>query len=152
MARDPVTEELLGRKVTSQPLPFPQAEALLPEVGELLALMAQELGDALSSGKINLKDDVMKLAPVLGKVSQFFGGGRLQKLSPRILACTTIVMPDMKGELANYELSKEKDRTYTFDEQPELYFPTLFFAGRVTFQRFFPASVLTAAATRTPSS
>lgn len=148
MGREPVIDEIGGRKVTSQPLPFPQAEALLPEVGELLSLMAGELGSAFTEGKISLKDDVMKLAPALSTVAQFFGGGRLTKLAPKLLACTTVIMPDMRGELANYELGKEKDRNYVFDDQPELYFPILFFAGRVTFKRFFPASVLTAGGIR----
>lgn len=152
MGRQAVTEEILERRVTSTPLPFPIAQDLLPEVGELLSLMVEQMGDALTSGKLSLKDDVLRLAPVLGAVSRFFGQGRLTRLAPKVLSHTVVVMPDMRGELANYELGKDKDRNYVFDEQPELYFPTLMFAGRVTFARFFPASVLTAAVIQTPSS
>lgn len=152
MGREPVTEEILGLKVTTQPLPFPVSEPLLPEVGELLSLMAAELGGALKSGQVKWSDDVMKLAPVLGTVSKFFGAGRLQRLSPKVLSTTTVVMENMKGDLQNWEMGKEKDRNYVFDEHPELYIPTLFFAGRVTFKRFFPASALAGAGALTSSS
>lgn len=153
MGREPVTDEIGGRKVTSQPLPFPKAQALLPEVAELIGLIAREAGDLIGQGKIDIKkEDIAKLIPVLASVAAFFGQGRLERLAPRIMAATTVVMPDEGGEMSNYELGKEKDRDYVFDEQPELYFQILFFAGKVTFARFFPVSALVGKGTRKPSS
>lgn len=139
--RQPVEQEILGLKFTAQPLPFPQAHPLLPEVGSIIALVARELGPAIARG-IKATDDVTVLLPALLPVVEHFGQGRLERLAPKLLATTTVVMPDIKGELTRYELIKEADRNAVFEERPDTYLPAIFFAGRVTYARFFPASAL----------
>jgi hypothetical protein len=139
MGREPVTQEIAGLKVTSSPLPFPRSQELLPEVGQLMALVMRELG----SVNVKLTDDIMTLAPALGSLTAHLSGGTLERLAPKLLASTQVIMEDARGEKAVFDLLKEKDRNAVFDEHPEAYFPILIFAGRVTFARFFPASVLT---------
>jgi hypothetical protein len=139
--RQPVEQEILGLKFTSQPLPFPAAQALLPEVALIVSIAARELGPAFLKGK--LKDvDITALLPGLVPVVEHFGQGRLERLAPKLLASTTVVMADLKGDLIRYELLKESDRNAVFEERPDAFLPALFFAGRVTFERFFPASAL----------
>lgn len=138
--RQPVEQEILGLKFTSQPLPFPAAQALLPEVALIVSIAARELGPAFLKGQ-SLKDvDIAALLPGLVPVVEHFGQGRLDRLAPKLLASTTVVMPDLNGELTRYELLKEADRNAVFEERPDVFLPALFFAGRVTFERFFPAS------------
>ncbi len=152
MSRDPQTLELEGGLViSSRPLPFERAEDILPEVGQLIALTLDQAAGALSAlpEGTSLKGmDVVTLArllgPVLVSVADKLGGGTLKKLAPLLLASTEFVMPDAAGVKSNYQLMKAKDRADVFDEHPEAYFPALFFAGKVTFLRFFPGSALAA--------
>jgi hypothetical protein len=145
--RQPIEATIAGLRVTSTPLSFSASQPLIADVAEFMSVAAKELGPVMTSGAIKVTDDLgdpkvmAALAPVLGGVAKFFGAGRLEKLAPKVMATTVVVMQSPRGELENYELGKEKDRNLVFDEHPEAYFPILFFAGRVTFQRFFPASV-----------
>lgn len=139
--RQAVEQEILGLKFTAQPLPFPQAQSLLAEVGMLLSLVVRELGPAVARG-IKSTDDVTVMLPVLVPVMEHLGQGRLERLAPKLLACTTVVVPDITGALTRHELMKEADRNAVFDDYPETYLPALFFAGKVTFGRFFPGSAL----------
>lgn len=142
MSRLPVESEINGLKVVSLPLPFPSAQPLIPEVAEIVSLALRHLGGMVSaSGEVSLKtQDVLKLAPVLGELAAHLGAGRLERLAPKIMATTTVICEDVKGELQSYDLGKDKERNYVFDEHPGIYFQVLIFAGMVTFKRFFPAS------------
>ena len=141
MGREPITETICGLTVTSSPLPFARAQELLPDIANLFSLIIKEMG-----GISDLKgtDDIVKLAPILGSVAGFLVGGNLERLAPKILAATEVIMADNRGDKLKYKLDTEKDRISVFDEHPEAYLMILLFAGRVTFARFFPASVLTA--------
>ena len=131
-------------RVTSHPLKFEQSQPLLPTVGQFLSVAAGEILPLLTSGKLKATDDLMnpvvmgQMAPALGAISTFLDG-RLEKLAPKILAATTVVMKNEAGEALNYELIKEKDRNAVFNAHPEAFLLILFHAGRVTFGRFFPA-------------
>lgn len=158
MPRVPVDTTIAGYKVTTTPLPFPSAQPLIPDVAEFISVAAGVLGPLLASGKLkgleSLKDPktIELLAPVIGSVAKYFGAGRLEKLAPKIMATTVVVMADKTGELANYELGKGAEYAYVFDEAPHAYFPILFFAGRVTFERFFPGIGQAGGGTTAPAS
>ncbi len=150
IGRQPVEESFGELKVTTTPLPFPLAQELLPEIAELLGLCGKEIfALASKSGGLGrlTQSDVGKLAPVLHAMAGWLGNGRLERLTPKLLASTTVVVKLPNGTKEVKDLLKADDRTYVFDENPEWYLPILFFAGRVTFARFFPASVLAAAKT-----
>lgn len=139
--RQPVETVISELKFTSRPLPFPQAQELLPEVAHIVALAFEKLGAAVAGG-VKGEDDVLALLPALVPIVEHFGQGKLTKLSSKLFLCTSVVMADHRGESTNFELGNEKHRTEVFDDYPEAYLPALFFAGRVTYERFFPAAAL----------
>lgn len=159
MGREPKTETVGGLRVTSQPLPFVQAEPLLADVGQFIALALEELakvldgvdikalfpadGQPFDARKINLGSaQVSKFGTALRTAAFHLGEGRLAKLAPRIMATTYVDLPDMAGEIQRRDLGKAKDRELVFDEHPEAYLPILWFAGRTTFARYFPVAAL----------
>lgn len=146
--RQPQEVDLFGLKFTFTPLPFKDSQPLLPEVGEIISIALREFGHVIASGAIKMDEDVIKLLPALAPIFSHFQGGRLDRLAPKLLASTTVVMPDLTGERRRYELIKEADRNEVFDEYPECYMPAVFLAGRRTYARFFPESVLRALAAR----
>lgn len=158
ITRDPVETKIADLKVTTVPLPFNKSQPLIPDVAEFISVAAQSLGPLISSGSIkgldSLKDPkvIAALAPMLGGIAKFFGAGRLEKLAPKIMETTSVVMPDKTGELAVFSLGKPKEYNEVFDENPHLYFPILFFSGQVTFKRFFPVSGQQGDATSAPAS
>jgi len=157
MAKEPKTTKIDGLEVTSTPLPFERAEPMLPDVGQFLALMIAQMSSAFAG--VDLKSlslgqlDVSRLAPVLSAVSMHLGDGKLSKLAPKLLSTTTVVFVDpISGERELKDLSKAKDRELVFDEHPAAYLPTVFFAGRTTYERYFSEAVLTGGATPNGSS
>ena len=82
---------------------------------------------------------LVKILPALGGLAAKLGGGRLKRLAPQILAGTQVVFENDKGEKERAELGKSEDRSTLFESRPDLYFPCLWYAGKVTFGRFFPA-------------
>lgn len=174
MARDPKTDTIEGLKVTSMPLPFAQAEPMLPEVGQFLALVFEELAKAVDGVDLKAmmgaseggKFDIRKInlgtisGATLGKfgaaartAAVHLGDGKLSKLAPRLLATTTVVFVDpITGEREIKDLSKAKDREVVFDECPAAYLPIVFFAGRTTYERYFSAAALTGGETPSGSS
>ncbi len=128
-------------KVTTVPLPYKVAEDHLPEVAMILARVMEKLVELGMETDIKTDADVVKLAPVLGTLAEQLGDGRLRRMVQPILS-TTIVTAKIDGELEECHLLKESDRARLFDEYPEAYFPILFFAGKVTYARFFPAAAL----------
>lgn len=146
MSRQPVEETVVGLKTIVQPLPFDRAQPLIPEVMQIISIAGAEIAPLLKSGALSMKSDVMKLSPVIGKLGKYFENGKLEWLAARMLFSTEV---HADGE--RFELMKDQDRLNLFNAHPESYFPLLFQAGRITFARFFPASVLRAAATPSPS-
>lgn len=147
MGREPVTLELEGCFVTSKPLKYEKAEDLLPEIGQLIAGVfehgAKSIG-MVPEGSIKSLDVVALaslLGPVLTTVADKLGAGTLKRLAPLLLAETEVIL-EVAGSKERLELSKPGDRAKVFDEHPEHYFAILFFAGKVTFARFFPVSAL----------
>jgi hypothetical protein len=139
-ARFTDTMELGDVKVTSEALGFEASEDLLPEVMTLVSAVFERVAPAFAAGEISGMDDIVKLLPALGAIAMQLGGGRLKALAPKILAGTSITMPGADGTKEKYDLVKKDERTACFDARPDVYFQVLFFAGRVTFGRFFPAS------------
>jgi hypothetical protein len=143
VAADPETKRpgraALGEvRITSQALNYEASEDLLPEV---MSLVGAVVDAAISRGmKLDGSVDVMTLAPALGALASQLGGGRLKVLAGRILAGTQVITKNAAGELDKYDLLDKADRARLFEARPDVYFPTLLFAGRVTFGRFFPAS------------
>lgn len=131
-------------KVTTTPLPFNASQPMLPEVAEFIGIAAQHIGPLLASGVISSMDKLVdpkvisQLAPVLVDIGKYFGSGRLDRLAPKVLATTTVIMKVPGGELETFELGKGKQYQAVFDEHPEAFLSILFFAGKVTFSRFFP--------------
>lgn len=139
--------------VTSLPLPYERAEDSLPDVMRIVAGIMDELiksGREMEGGLEALlsigDEDWIKLAPLLGaaltKLGGALGGGELKRLAPLLLFSTTVVMTLESGDKEVKELAKVADRRDVFDEYPQHYFPILFFAGRVTYARFFPVQGL----------
>ena len=155
MSREPQELELEGLTVYAAPLPYERAEDILPEVGQLVSMVLEKAAGALAGlpdGTVLKKMDVVALAallgPVLAGVADRLGNGTLKRLAPLVMFSTRVVMLDAGGQKANYELMKAGDRAAVFNEHPEAYFPILFFAGKVTFARFFPGSALAANVTK----
>lgn len=155
MTREPTELRILDARVLSSPLPFERAQPMIPVIGQLLSIAAREVGPLVASGKLKLKDDLgdprvwMAILPSLQELCVFMDT-RLVDVTPKLLATTRVVIPDSSGEDAAFEMSVKKDMNYVFDQRPDLYLPTLFHAGRVTFARFFPASALAARGTTPP--
>lgn len=126
--------------VTSQALAFEPTEDLLPDVLQLVGGAFDRVAGMVQAGKIEGSEDVMALLPMLGGFISQLQGGKLKALAPKILADTYVVMSLVPGgEKMRFDLCKKEDRAQVFEARPELYFPALFHAGRVTFGRFFPA-------------
>lgn len=144
MARKPETVEFGDVAITTTPLAYPKAEDIMPDVLLVVSHVIRQVAttDILQQLKdIKAKQDIVKLLPVLAPIMQTLGerlgSGKLKELVPLILASTTVKLPDAEGKTEKRELGNLKDRSYFFDEHPELYWFTLFFAGKVTFSRFF---------------
>lgn len=138
MARPVETFDLAeGVQLSCQPLPFEKAEDLLPEVAQIVGNVFDAVAPLLQSGEISAETDVMKLLPVLGPMAGQLAGGRLKRLAPKLLECSSIIMPNSAGEKLKYDLCKKEEYQACFDERPDVYFPALWHAGRATFGRFF---------------
>ncbi len=150
MSRTPQDLELDGVLVTCTPLGYEAAEDLLPDVARIVAHVIERAGGALDKlggvGSLTSlrKADVLQLVPIigplLGGLADQLGGGTLKRLAPLLLAGTVAVFDDTEGKKQRNELAKKADRIEFFNAHPEAYFPVLFFAGKVTFARFFPGS------------
>lgn len=147
MARKIETLELDDGKtvITTEPLPYEKAEDLLPDVAQIISKafdqVSPEIAAIVQAGDFS-KDDpraLLVILPAISGVVQQFGGGRLKSLAPRVLATTSVVLTSESGEKLKYDLVAKDERAACFDERPDLYFQTLYFAGKVTFGRFFPA-------------
>lgn len=129
-------------RVTTEQLCYEDAEDLLPEVMDIIGGAFEHFAALVTDGEVNVTaDDIVKLTPILGTLAKKIGGGRLRQLAPRILKTTSVLMPDPAGGKQNLHLVKKEDRAIVFETRPDIYFPILWFAGKVTFGRFFPASV-----------
>jgi hypothetical protein len=143
VARKSETLELDGDvKVTSEALAWEPAEDILPDVAEIISTVVSSIAPKIASGEISGTDDVLTLLPALGALVSTLGNGKLKALAPKILAGTSVVMPDDQGLRVKYDLIKKDDRAACFEARPDLYFRILFFAGKVTFARFFPGRAL----------
>lgn len=123
--------------ITSEALSFESSEDLLPEVMQIAGAAFDRIAPLLAAGKIDGGDDIMALAPALGAIAQQIGGGRLQRLAPKVLAGTSVIMV-VGGEKLKFDLVKKDDRATVFEARPDLYFKCILHAGRLTFGRFFP--------------
>jgi hypothetical protein len=151
VSRAPQELELDGVAVTSIPLGWEAAEDLLPDVARIVAVIMDRASDVLEkmggidSLKSLRKADVMKFVPVIGPLlsglADQLGGGTLKRIAPLVLAGTRVVYDDAEGKKIAGELMKKADRIEFFNAHPEAYFPILFFAGKVTYARFFRGSV-----------
>lgn len=147
MGRDPVETTFGGVRIIVEPLPFPQARALLPDVAQTVSLVFEKLGTAVASGKLKLSMDSLEdpkviamLMPMLGVIGEHMSEGRLERYTRGLLASTVVCVTNLKGDLEKKQLNSEAALTEVFDEHPSLYIPVLVFAGAVTYQRFFPGS------------
>lgn len=128
-------------RVTTEQLPYEDAEDLLPDVMDIVGGAFEHFSKLVQDGEVKVTaDDVMKLSPILVTLAKKIGGGRLRQLAPRLLKTTSIVMV-VDGDKQKLDLVKKEDRATCFEARPDLYFPVLWFAGKTTFGRFFPASV-----------
>lgn len=124
-------------EINSEALGFEPSEDLLPDIARIVGSTLNALTPMLESGKVSMGDDVMRLAPALGALAAELDGGRLKALAPRVLAGTSVLMKIGGGERLKYDLVKKTDRAMVFDAHPELYFISLWHAGKVTFGPFF---------------
>lgn len=148
MGRTPVTETINGLKVTSAPLKFELAQAMLPDAIEFVSRGIKELGTLIQYAKFD-KDGKVEMTPelkaALPAIISSLKPSELRELmtiinrnSFKLLASTTVVMPDVKGDMETKTLSTPKDYEEVFEEHPQMYLPVVLLAGRVTFARFFP--------------
>lgn len=126
-----------GAQLQVQPLPFPKAEDLLPEVAALVSDVFDSVKMLLANG-LSGQDDIFAMLPAIGGIALKLGGGKLKKLAPRVLECCSIVLDTGSGKV-KYDLVKKDEYEAAFDERPDVYFAALWFAGKATFGRFFPA-------------
>jgi hypothetical protein len=138
--------ELNNAKIETMPLPYERAEDLLPDIAQIIAKAFDQVSPeiaAMVQGGEFVKDDpraIMALLPAISGILQQLGGGKLKSLAPRVLATTTIYLTNETGEKEKYDMVSKDDRARCFDARPDVYFPALFFAGKVTFGRFFPGA------------
>jgi hypothetical protein len=137
--------DLENARIESSPLLFEKAEDLLPDIAQIISRgmdqVSPEIAKLAQSGAIS-KDDpatMLLLLPAVSGVLQQLGGGKLRALAPRVLASTSITLTGESGEKVKYDLVSKDDRAACFDARPDIYFPALWHAGKVTFGRFFPA-------------
>lgn len=150
-------------EVSSRPLPYEKAEDIQADILQIVTRTSTALADNLgANGLAQLiasgKEDIMKLLPrllpTLTSVADQFatprdGVSTLKRLAPLVMAATTVIAIGEGGQKDRFELGKAGERATFFDLYPQTYYPILFHAGRVTFQRFFPAGVLTASGSST---
>jgi len=154
-------------QVESRPLPYERAEDSLPDVGSIITRVAESLSLSLGDDGMrkllavdldNLQPAqivalVLPLLPTARTLFDLFGKDQLKRLAPLLLFSTIAVAPvGENGEKERLELAKAGDRAKLFDAYPDTYFAILFFAGIVTYKRFFPASALLAFARKKPGS
>lgn len=133
MGRVAVDETIFGYSATSKPLPFERSQPLIPDVMQIISIVGEGIIPLIKKDAFSDREALAKLATPVAALGKYFEGGKLEKLSAALLHSTSCVAD---GEV--HELIKDGDRKKLFDEHPDLYFPLLFFAGRVTFARFFP--------------
>jgi ABC-type Fe2+-enterobactin transport system substrate-binding protein len=136
-----VKDTVAGIAVEAQPLPFKQAQELLPDIMQVVSTLLSHLGAA----DLSLKDPTT-LSTAIFALGRQLGDGKLAYLAPKVLACTVAVADDRR-----YELGNDKHRADFFDAHPEAYLPTLMFAGKVTFAGFFRGAVPAGGGTQTAS-
>lgn len=148
MAAKVETMELRDAKVESSPLPYEKAEDLLPDVAHIISKafdqVSPEVAAMVQDGDFN-KDDprvLLVLLPAVSGILQQLGGGKLRALAPRILATTQVYLKNEAGEIEKHDMVSKDDRARCFDARPDVYFPALYHAGKVTFARFFPGAGL----------
>ena len=158
--RKPVDVEFFGIKFTTTPLEYKVAEDHLAEVllitTKVFDRAMQEVDPAivavLSSKKLDeiTPAELVKLMPALSPIALTvfgeLGNGVLKRLAPVIFSTTDAIVTNEQGIAEKLELMKESDRALLFDEHPETYLASLFFAGWVTYGRFFPVKDLIAKA------
>lgn len=152
IGRQPITETLLGAKVTAMPLPGDKSPLYLGHVTEIVTLGTRLLGhgfSALESGALDGGADMLSVKTILGILATVPPKEARElvelvlEIAPALVSSTTVILDGTK-----YELGNEDHRTALLDEHPDLYLPVAIFAGRVTYQRFFPATALKELATR----
>jgi hypothetical protein len=169
-SHDPVTTEIAGLKVKARPLPHAQSKPLLPDITEFMARLIRALVKLIGTAAIDgllasgTKLDAKHLPTLFAALRKAKVDEAIDRLDPAdarvlmdiltrhdiaILQGTTVVMRAPNGQLENYELAKDKDRSDVFDAFPNAYLPILVFAGRVTFERYF--FVTAPRASETPS-
>lgn len=156
--RTPVETEILGVQFTTTPLAYKIAEDHLAEVALITTKVfdraMQEVDPSIAASLVNKKPEditpaeLLKLLPAIAPIAMAvfgeLGNGVLKRLAPVIFSTTVAIVTDEQGTFEKRELLKESDRALLFDEHPETYFAALFFAGRVTYGRFFPVADLLA--------
>lgn len=161
--RPPVDMMIGDVEVSSRPLPYEKAEDIQADILQIVtrttaaltqSLGAQGLAKLIASGKEDILKLLPQLLPTLTSVADQFAAPRdgvstLKRLAPLVMATTTVIAVNEEGQKDRFELGKAGERAHFFDLYPQTYYPVLFHAGRVTFQRFFPAGVLTGSASST---
>lgn len=173
-SHEPVETTIVGLKVRCRPLKHAQSKPLLPDIADLIVRLVKALVKLVGTGAVdglltgNAQQDAKQLPTLFELLRKADVEKVLELLDPTdakilldilirhdatLLSGTIVVMPHpMTGQLENYELAKDKDRSDVFDDHPEAYLPILVFAGRVTYERFFPGIGRRASATPSASS
>lgn len=132
------TEGFPDARIAAQALPIEDAEDLLPEVLELVAIAGTHALGLLTSGSVRGTDDVLALLPALPELTAKLGNGRLRSLHKRACRTTSVTLADERGEKTKYDLVNDKERAECLDARPDLYLRILLQALKVTYARFFP--------------
>lgn len=127
-------------EITAQALGFEASEDLLPDLVEVFSAAGDGIFALLMSGGVASTDHVSKLVPGLVAVGEKLGKGRLRAIAAALTAGTSIVVTHDDGTKEKYDLVNRAERQACFDARPDLYFPSMLLALRVTYARFFRGS------------
>lgn len=156
IGRQPVEQSIFGARVVSMPLPGDVATIYLGHVTEIVTRGSAVLGSifaAYQAGEIDVSgteeistEVIIKLLNTIAPKESRALVELITEIAPTLVASTTVIVDGTK-----YELGNADHRASLLDDRPDLYLPCAIFAGRVTYQRFFPASALRDAVTRARS-
>ena len=131
-----------------------RAMRLAPKLGKIIAPMLSRLrGVGSLKGLLSAERDVADLGPPLEAMFSQLDDATIDKLVPELLADTSVIVPDDKGNLCSIGLSNPAmiDIAFSGEDGLALMLAVMKFAAEVNFGRYFFANAPATKGTPTPS-